>query len=432
MRAMHKRVSIGWCLAALLVPSMASAVQFEQGKLLAADGAEQDFFGSSVAVSEFTTVVGAQFDDDLRGSAYVFIGAPSAQAQTAKLLASDRAPQDLFGVSVAVFGDTILVGAPADDTFAGSAYVFTLVAGTWTQQAKLVANDAAILDRFGISVALGQDLALIGSPGDDDGADASGSAYVFTRMGTTWTQSHKLHASDAAKDDGFGTAVALHQNRALVGASGDNAKAGSAYVFTRAGGTFTQQAKLVASDAAANDTFGIAVSISGDTALIGARLDDDLGTNSGSAYIFRYNAGAWTQQQKLTASDGSAGDEFGVSVSVNNGNAVVGSWLQDHVSAASGAAYLFARNPQTGVWSQYSKLAASDASGGDNFGISVSVGNDLAAVGSFADDQLGNDSGSAYLFAPLPVPVLGWSALWVAAGVVQLGFWKLRRRQTAN
>ncbi|MBN1976554.1 MAG: FG-GAP repeat protein, partial [Anaerolineae bacterium] len=217
--------------------------------------------------------------------------------EQAKLTASDGAAEDHFGNSVALSGNTALVGAPYDEVGAnyaqGSAYVFTRSGAAWTQQVKLTASDGAASEQFGASVALAGDTALVGAYGDGVGAnDGQGSAYVFTRSGTAWAQQAKLTASDGAEWDQFGISVALSgdADTALVGAYYDGVGAndgqGSAYVFTRSGTTWTQQAHLTAADGATNDHFGDSAALSGDTALVGA-FSDDVGANvdQGSAYF---------------------------------------------------------------------------------------------------------------------------------------------------
>ena len=213
-------------------------------------------------------------------------------AEQAKLTASDATAGDRFGFSVSIDGNTAVVGAllhDDDGLSSGSAYVFVRSAGIWTQQAKLTASDAAANDLFGISVAIDGDTAVIGASGDRDAGFNTGSAYVFVRSGTSWTQQAKLTAGDAAADDTFGFSVSIDGDTAVVGAPFDDDAgnfSGSAYVFVRSGTSWTQQAKLTASDAAAGDLFGFSVSIDGDTAVVGVLLDDDAGTSSGSAYVF--------------------------------------------------------------------------------------------------------------------------------------------------
>ncbi|HEX9713604.1 MAG TPA: FG-GAP repeat protein [Actinomycetota bacterium] len=325
-----------------------------------------------------------------------------AATQQAKLTAADGATNNLFGSSVSVSGDTALIGAYNDDdkgASSGSAYVFTRSGGAWTQQAKLTASDGTVGDFFGVSVSVSGDTALIGAYGDDDNGSSSGSAYVFTRSGSTWTQQAKLTAADGAANDVFGVSVSVDGDTALIGAYFDDdhgTDSGSAYVFTRSGSTWTQQAKLTAADGAAFDFFGHSVSVSGDTALVGAYGDDDQGLDSGSAYVFTRSGGTWTQEAKLTAPDGAANDRSGISVSLREDTALVGAYLDDDHGTDSGSAYVFARSGST--WTQETKLTASDGAAGDQFGWSVSVEGDTALVGAYFDDDHGSSSGSAYVF----------------------------------
>ena len=260
----------------------------QQQKLLASDGETGDFFGFSVSLAGNTALIGAR-DDDTKGSAYVFTRTGTTWTQKAKLLASDGAAYDNFGCSVALDGDTALIGAMRNlnnGTISGSAYVFTRNNTTWTQQAKLFASDGENQDWFGVSVSLSDDTALIGASLDDDNGALSGSAYVFTRTGITWTQQAKLLASDGATLDYFGSSVSLSDDTALISSAWANDTKGSAYVFTRTGTTWTQETKLLASDGARGDYFGYSVSLTGNTALIGAKYDTDNGYDSGSAYVF--------------------------------------------------------------------------------------------------------------------------------------------------
>jgi len=234
------------------------------------------------------------------------------------LFADDAAVHDLFGRSVATSGDTIVVGAALDSTAAGtragSAYVFTRTGGTWSQQGHLFADDAAAGDEFGDSVAISGDTIVVGAYGDVNAAgDIAGSAYVFTRTGTTWSQQDHLFADDAAAGDNFGYSVAIDGDTIVVGAYSDDtaagADAGSAYVFTRTGSTWSQQDHLFADDAAAYDYFGGSVAIDGDTIVVGANWDDTIvGIYAGSAYVFIRSGSTWSQQQHLFADDAVSDD----------------------------------------------------------------------------------------------------------------------------
>ena len=196
------------------------------------------------------------------------------------------------------------------------------------EQQKLIAFDAASGDFFGQSVVIDGDTAVVGARRDDDAGSSSGSAYVYTRSGTTWTQQQKLVASDASTSAGFGGSVAIDGDTIVIGANGDQGS-GSAYVFTRSGTTWTQQQKLTAIEAAATDLFSWSVDVDGDTIAVGNPLDDDGGSGSGSVELFTRAGTVWTRQQELTASDPAADDEFGVSVAVDGDTAIVGASLDE-------------------------------------------------------------------------------------------------------
>ena len=248
---------------------------------------------------------------------YLAIFQPAhAQINEFKIKASDGASGDEFGWSVSISGDYAVVGAHHDDDQSGSTYVFKRTGTSWAQEAKLLPSDGAAGDHFGISVSISGDYALVGAYWDDDNGDRSGSAYVFKRSGTSWAQEAKLLPSDGAAGDGFGFSVSISGDYAVVGAWAADGFAGSAYVFKRTGTSWAQEAKLLASDGAAEDHFGFSVSISGDYAVMGAICDSDNGSNSGSAYVFKRSGTSWAQEAKLLASDGAEGDGFGGSVSI--------------------------------------------------------------------------------------------------------------------
>ncbi len=311
-----------------------------------------DSFGLSVSVSGDTVLIGTpndQGDTSVQsGSVYVLVHTAAGWVTQAKLTDPAATGYDHFGNAVSLSEDTALIGAYKDNdggTDSGAAYVFTRSGTSWSQQAKLTASDAAIGDQFGNAVSLDGDTALIGSPYND--STDTGSAYVFTRSGSSWSQQAKLTASDAASYDYFGNAVSLSGDTALISAHGDDdagSGSGSAYVFTRSGSSWSQQAKLTASDAASYDYFGWAVSLSGNTALIGAYRDDDGATDSGSAYVFTRSGTTWSQQAKLTASDAAAGDYFGHDVSLSGDTALVGAYADDDGGTDSGSAYVFTRS----------------------------------------------------------------------------------------
>ncbi|MEN8215770.1 MAG: Calx-beta domain-containing protein [Pseudomonadota bacterium] len=396
----------------------------EQAKLTAGNGADGDWFGEAVALDGKYALVGTPWDDD-KGSVYVFKRKGSSWSEQAKLTASDGADGDWFGGAVALDGKYALVGAPWDDDNKGSVYVFKRKGKRWIEQIKLTVSDGAKGDRFGTSVALDGDTALVGAYWDDDNGYNSGSAYVFVGSGKRWNEQDKLIASDGAAGDRFGTSVALDGDTALVGAPWEGGERegnlktydlGAAYVFVRSGTIWSEQDKLIASDRTSSDDFGISVALYGDTALVGSYGDGDNGdsflsdldidwadidvplvednssysdfvTHSGSAYVFERRGTIWSETIKLTASDAAAEDYFGLSVALDEGIALVGAWMK-------GAAYIF----DSTTWSEQAQLTASDGAENDFFGRAVALDGDTTLVGAFHDDDNGTDSGSAYVF----------------------------------
>jgi hypothetical protein len=383
-----------------LPPSSMIVSKTERQKLLPLEIAGIDYFETPVSIDGDTAVIGAYraYIPTWAGSMYVFTRTNKIWRQQDRIFPPDNADDYSFGWSVSISGDTALIGAPqyASGGSPGYTYVFTRTGTRWIQQAKLTASDAADGDFFGQSVSLSGDTALIGAWGDDDNGNWSGSAYVFTRTGTTWTQQAKLIPSDNAAADNFGTSVSLAGDTALIGAPYDDDKgdaSGSAYVFTRIGTTWTQQTKLLASDGAQNDQFGISVSLDGDTALIGATYGNGNEADSGSGYVFTRTGSTWTQQQKLLTSDGGTGNKFGYSVSLSDDTALIGAFW-DFNDNEPGSAYVFTRSGTT--WSQQQKLQVSDKTAWC-FGISVSVDGDTALISSFYSGDTYTWS-SAYIF----------------------------------
>ena len=321
-----------------------------------------------------------------------------------QVMAGDGESFDLFGSSVAISGDYAVVGAPQDSIagiYVGSAYVFKRSGSSWVQEAKLTASDGANGDDFGNSVGISGDYVVVGAIEDNIGSNASqGSAYVFQRSGTSWSQMAKLTASDGAGGDKFGSSVSISGDQIIVGAYyddvGANVDQGSAYVFKRSGTAWTQEAKLTAYNGAAEDLFGLSVSISGDYAIVGAPYDDFIAnSDQGTAYVFKRTGTSWTHEWYIAASDGSAGNNFGVSVSISGDYAIVGSPLSNN--SLQGSAYVFKRNGTT--WPQEAKLVAQDGEPNDYFGSSVCLTSDFAIVGTPTDDTGSNTSqGGAWIF----------------------------------
>ena len=324
--------------------------------LTASDGVAFDLFGFGVSLSEEgRALIGASRDDDLgtdSGSAYVFERQEDASwVEVTKLTASDGAALNWFGISTSISVDRALVGAPGGlaGSGYGSAYIFERQEdGSWLEVATLTASDGAASDRFGISVSLSADLAIVGAHLDDDLGIDSGSAYVFERQeDSSWLEVAKLTASDGATHDSFGRSVSHSNNRALIGTPDDthglDTESGSAYIFEQQeDGSWLEVAKLTASDGGRFDHFGRDVSLVEDMVLVGAFIHYEMGSESGSAYVFvRREDGSWLEAGEIYSSDGADLDLFGASVSLSEDRALVGAYHNDAMGMDTGAAYVY-------------------------------------------------------------------------------------------
>jgi len=469
----------------------------QQAYLKASNAEASDFFGYSVAVSGDTVVVGAPWEDSNAtgvngnmfsysagesGAAYIFTRSGTTWTQQAYLKASNTGAGDKFGQAVAVSGDTVVIGAPyeysnatgvngneADNSaqWSGAAYVFSRSGTVWTHQAYLKASNTDAFDSFGSTVAVSGDTVIVGAHNEasnatgvngsqvNNSASGSGAGYIFTRNGSTWTQQAYLKASNTGADDRFGYSVAVSDNTVVVGAfdedsdvvgvngsGADNsaANSGAAYVFTRSGTTWSQQAFLKASNTGGSDQFGFSVAVSGDTVVVGANQEGSSATGvdgnqfnntafgSGAAYVFTRNGTIWTQQAYLKASNSGANDLFGGSVAVSGEIMVVGAYNEssnatgingnqaDNSASNSGSAYVFTRSGTT--WTQQVYLKASNSGANDLFGFSVGISghtvisgayneasNAMGVNGNQADNSAGG-SGAAYISFLAPYIVL--------------------------
>ncbi|MGQ0619431.1 MAG: hypothetical protein ACT4QA_05870 [Panacagrimonas sp.] len=385
----------------------------QQAQLATAEGATSDGFGFSVAASGDVLVVGAP-DDDIdggrfQGSAYVFARSGDAWVQQARLLAGDGMDSDLFGLAVAVSGETAVIGSPTAGAGFGNrpgvAYVFVRTGGSWVQQARLVAADGAHRDSFGLAVAIDGDALAVGVRDDEIAGNAfQGSAYVFVRTAGVWSQQAKLQAADGAEFDSFGNAIAIARDTVVAGAAGSQSSTGgAAYVFVRQASRWTQQAKLEVAGDSEGDGLGTAVAVSGDTVVLGAPGHDVRGNfEQGAAYVFTRNGTVWRQQARLTIADGAAQDSLGTAVAVAGDFAVVGAGFALAADGGrDGAAYLFARTG--GAWTERARFLASDGMEFDGFGFAVALSGDTAVVGADSDDNAsGGDAGAAYVFRADP------------------------------
>lgn len=378
----------------------------------------------------------------------------------AYLKASNTGADDLFGSSVAVSGDLIVVGAPWEDSSttgvnsvpdqgaprSGAAYLFRRTGGIWVQEAYLKASNTDAYDGFGSNVAVSGDVVVVGAQGEDSStagvngmpdelATSSGAAYVFRRTGGAWIQEAWLKASNPGAGDYFG-AVAVSGDVVVVGAQFEDSasvginsvpdegapNSGAAYVFRWTGVTWTEEAYLKAFNTGAGDRFGCDVGVSGDVVVVAAPSEDSASTgvdsvwdeyapDSGAAYVFRGSGGTWVREAYLKASNTGWGDAFGSSVAVSGDLVAVGAMAEDRVATgmawSSGAAYVFRRTG--GAWAQEAYLKASNAEDNDFFGWGVSASGDLIVVAAYGEDssstgvngtpdELAPDSGAAYVF----------------------------------
>ncbi len=364
-------------------------------------------FGSSVSMDGDTMVVGAPEENALgtaSGAAYVFVKIDDAWYIQAKILASDGAGGDRFGSSVAVEGDTLVVGAywaDAPGYQSGAAYVFRRTGSLWTEEAKITASDGVAGDDFGVSVAVDGATVVVGANQEGELGAAAGAAYVFVNPGGGWTEQQKLTAGDGGASDQFGTSVAVDGETVLVGAhthSAHGSFAGAAYVFTRSAGVWSEQQELLPTGLQPDDRFGFSVALEGDTSVVGAIYD-----GAGAAYVFVRSGVTWSQQQRLSDRDGVVGDQFGRSVDISSDTVVVGAIFDDHLGGAgggidAGSAFVFTRSGT--VWTQQQMLGPGESVGGDWFGYSVAVsGDNLVAGVPYADPYvLVSDTGSAIAY----------------------------------
>ncbi len=393
-------------LAAFL--SLQAQPTAEIQKLLAGDGAANDSYGSSVSISGDYAIVGTHYHNARVGAAYIYFNNAGTWELKTKLTAADGIAGDEFGYSVSISGDYAVVGSILDDdkgNNSGSAYVFYKDQGgadTWGQQAKLTAADGMATDFFGYSVCISDDYVIVGAVNDDDKGSDSGSAYIFNKDegGTdSWGQKAKLIPSNGAIGHKFGYSVSISGNYAVVGAENVN----SAYVFYKnEGGTDTWgQNKILTANTA---YFGNSVSISGDYLIVGAYGDF---YNSGFAYLYFNNAGTWEIKGTLFAPDRNPNDYFGNSVCISGDYAIVGAWGNDDDGSSSGSAYVFYRNEEgTDTWKQIKKITAADGAASDYFGRSVSISGHGAIIGAIGNDDKGSNSGSAYIFGSPPAPTV--------------------------
>ncbi|MCR9162571.1 MAG: hypothetical protein ACE37F_18960 [Nannocystaceae bacterium] len=445
-----------------------SCEDFDEAYLKASNTASGDEFGWSIAMDGDTLVVGTHHEstDDigvdgsggqtgelstLSGAVHVFRRVGTSWQHEARIKATNPQYLDQFGTSVALSGDTLVVGAENEDSAAtgvdgdqsdnglqgsGAAYVFHRTGSTWTQEAYLKASNTGYADRFGISVAIVgntiavgatmEDSSATGVDGDQSSDDTfdSGAVYVFERTGATWSQAAYIKASNPGAHDRFGRSLAMSEDTLVVGASGEDSAAagvngdetsnaadssGAVYVFERSGDSWAQQAYIKASNPGFDDGFGFAVTLSGETLAVGAygegssatgvdadQTDDSL-QFAGAVYVFERTGGSWAQQAYLKASTTGDSDHFGASLSIDGDTLAVGAHGEssnamglggdesDESASNAGAVFLFRRTGSS--WTQAAYLKASNTDAADGFARSVALLGNRLAIGGFREDS---------------------------------------------
>ncbi|MFT3771417.1 MAG: MYXO-CTERM sorting domain-containing protein [Minicystis sp.] len=378
----------------------------EQTKLASTQPYANGMFGRSVAISGDTAIVGAHGENNVYlgvGVVYVFVRNNGVWTFQQRLVASDQVAYDSFGYSVSISGDTAVIGAPdvgsPPKIHVGAAYVFVRVGSTWTEQAKIPSPNQIDFDAFGASVSISGDTALVGT----DSSQSVSRAFAYVRSGGVWTLQAQLIPSVQLFSTRYGSALAITGDTAIVGApaepdpNNNSIKLGAAYIFARSGATWAQKARLVASTPTSQMKFGCSVAIEGNTVLVGALGSDGAVATTGAAYVFTGSGSLWTEQAKLTAGGGAANDGFGASVALSGETALIGASGVDIAGQSNvGAAYVFTRSGA--AWTEQTKLTAGDAVANDIFGRSVALDGTTALIGSSAKNGPWSNAGAAYVF----------------------------------
>ena len=397
-------------IVALYILASSTAAQClpqPEGVFFNADGGVLDNLGWTVAISGDVAVAGAPGRDDAAtdaGAVFVYRRTSGVWALEAVLHASDAASGAQFGAGVDVSGDVIAVGAPRADgrgTDSGKVYVFRRVGASWLQEAAVLAASTTQYDYFGDDVAIDGDTMIVGAYADDPQGTSSGSAAVFRRIGGVWTEESPIISDDGQLAESFGFDVDLDGNTALVGAPsadayGDGTYGGSAYVFRRAGTTWTQESELRPSDHAEFDNFGHAVSIHGDLAIVGNSGHDHAGIAVGAAYIYRFDGTDWFEEVELLPSAPTPYDAFGLAVAIEGDTALVGAFGVHPGDIPLGVVYIYRHNGS--AWLEDTVMRAPDADA-MRFEWSLDFQGETAVIGGRAENQLGVAHGRVYMMS---------------------------------
>ncbi|MCH7700645.1 MAG: hypothetical protein IID37_03050, partial [Planctomycetes bacterium] len=378
-------------------------------KILPEDGVpDDDNFAWSVALGGASAFVAAPDEESGAGSGSVHVYARDGLEWIfqEKLVPEDAVSDQFFGSALAVEEDRMVIGAMLDseqEIAGGAAYVFHFDGSGWTQEQKLLPSTGQFLMLFGAAVDVFEDRIVVGTAGSING-DESGWVVVFRHDGEKWVEEQQIIPASGSSGDQFGVGVTIHNDVLAVMASLDDEfgpDAGAVYVYRLDGSTWTQEAKLFPTGEGAGPLSGTSLVLIDDTLYVGAPSDNADGAEAGAVYVFRYEDSVWIQVDRLSASDGEAGDSFGVSVAVAGSVAVFGNFVDDDLAPNAGSAYVFHYDGD--AWVESQKLLASDGGPDDNFGASVAVSGDTALIGASFDEILGKGHSAAYVYDGLGV-----------------------------
>lgn len=366
-------------------------------KILPSDARPGQNFGFSIAVDDPLMVVGAYRDSAVAseaGSVYVFEREGDRWVQQIRLEKETPVADDLFGYDVATDGETIAVSAIRDTTEGmrlGAVYIYRRVAGVWGLQQQLLPSNRLQEGDFGWSLAIIGDTLMVGAPSDG----SSGAVYVFEDLAGAWIERAKLAPDDLETGDIFGTPLAVDATTLVVGAAGHNGQQGSAYVFESLGGVWVEQQMLVASDPQIFDRFGDAVAVRGTTIAVGVGKDQVVGSSSGSVYVYDRVGDTWTESQFLTPSDSAPLDVFGIDVAFQGDVLAIGAVHDNHSGVSrAGSVYLFSR--PGAMWVEEKKWVAAEPQFNQLFGLELASDGDQLFIGALGDDDAGLGSGAVY------------------------------------
>jgi len=396
-------------LIALGLGAHGSALAAPPTTFTAGAAKDGDLFGVAVDIAGGLVAVGAPSTDrerDDMGVVHLFDVGSGDPAQLTTLAPADGELGASFGSSVAIGDGVVLVGAPGvvlSQLNEGVAYLFEREANDWVEVARIRRHAPGRNDMAGSAVAVQGSVAVVGAPGADAAGTDSGLALVYERDEDGWVRTASLTPEGAAEGARFGSAVAVDGDRILVGASGDvpaGEDPGRAFVFERDGDGWRQLAVLTPADGGGGDGFGDAVALDGDRALVGARFADLSGSDEGAAYLFRHQSDGWTEVGRLTAPEPADRDQFGHAVALGNDAALVGAPRVDEPGRDSGAIWAF--SPGNGGWDDTRRLSPAAPDAYDEFGSAVAAEGDAAIVGAPQDipkDATGETvTGTATLF----------------------------------